>query len=435
MHLPLDEICRKCLLSPLLRRSPRCYITAHLISGARIPSPQKYFPARSLQLPILSSCTTTFSVRIMALDSTALLQLVLSLAWTCLSDTPVTQKHPYFTRFITSQAVLEEIASVTSLFFAPGLFEALEATAPPTIQYFKTLPTEPTKSWAVYLLVFEKPNHRPRIYIGSGTASSYGVSVRFYHYDHQYTLPTYVQKALDEGYTIVHKGLLCWASIPTPSLQPRIRLLFLAIEAALSFAFWTMRTTKNDYGMAHICPWPVHNIDALDSFEYDGCCSHCCLNEGIVGDFGLSAEDLEAQAIQKKEIRAVKQAVRNANYHYKQMATNRDEYLDEMELRKRNHRAQNIEKHRERERNHNAKHKANKTYYCELCKVACHKKSDLEVHNNTRKHLVKANDLATKRHKCLPCAYATDRLSSYNDHLKSKRHLKEMAALSSSELD
>jgi hypothetical protein len=47
-------------------------------------------------------------------------------------------------------------------------------------------------------------------------------------------MPMHVEKALNEGYTIVHKGLLCWSSIPTAALQPRIRLLFVALDTAFS---------------------------------------------------------------------------------------------------------------------------------------------------------------------------------------------------------
>lgn len=103
-----------------------------------------------------------------------------------------------------------------------------------------------------------------------------------------------------------------------------------------------------------------------------------------------------------------------------------------MAIRVRNHRTRDPEKHRKQERPANAQHKVNKTYYCQLCKAACHKQSDLTEPNKTRKHLCKANNLATKPHQCIPCTFASDRLSNLNDHLKSKRHLKEMAALSSS---
>jgi hypothetical protein len=200
----------------------------------------------------------------MAFEAATLLQLVLSWTWTCLFITPVTQKNPLFSQIIPSQAVLEELASMISLQFAPGLFEVLQGPAPPTILYFQTLLTLPIDVWAVYLLVLTKSGHRPRIYIGSGTSSAVGVHSRFHQYDERTQLPYYVQKSLDKGYEIVHKGLLCWISIPKPSLQPRIQSLFLTLEAALAYIFWVIRTVTKGYGMAHMCHWDWKTL------EYDG---------------------------------------------------------------------------------------------------------------------------------------------------------------------
>jgi hypothetical protein len=365
----------------------------------------------------------------MAFEAATLLQLILLITWTVLSDTPANQKNTLFTQFFTSEAVFGEIAATASLVFAPNLLNVLRAAAPPTVQYFKTLPTEISNRWAIYLLVLEKSGCRPRVYIGSGTNTQGGIQARFHQYDILYQLPKYVQIAVDEGYIIAHKGLLCWMTMPAPALQPMLRLLFLALEATFSYVFWAMKTVTKGYGMAHIC---LRDREILD---YDGLCSHCCLYEGIRGDFDLSAEQLEASAIQKKETRAEKQTVHNSNYHHKQMETNHDEYLEEMAERVRNHRAQNPEKFRAQERANNARNKDIKKYFCKLCKVACQKKSDLDVHLETRSHKNRASNFATKPHKCFPCSWGTDRLSNMNDHRKSKRHLMNVAASPSSELD
>jgi hypothetical protein len=219
---------------------------------------------------------------------------VLSITWTCLSDTPFNQKNTLFARFFTSQAVFEEVASTASLVFSPGLFEVLQGATPPTIQFFKSLPTDTSSRWGVYVIVLEKPSCRSRIYIGSGTNSIGGVRSRLKQYDDGLLLPRYIEYALDEGYTIVHKGLLCWIPKPTAATQPVNRLLFVALEATFAYIFWAMRTRTRDYGMGHICLWDRNTL------EYDGCSSHCCLNEAILGDFDLSAEQLETQAIEKE---------------------------------------------------------------------------------------------------------------------------------------
>jgi hypothetical protein len=157
------------------------------------------------------------------------------------------------------------------------------------IQYFKGLPADFSKRWAIYLLVLEKDNCWPKVYIGSGTNGTEGVSSRIGQYRRLELLPRYLGKALDEGHTIVHKGLLCWCSIPNAALQPMFRLLFLILEAAFSYMFWAMKAVTKDYGMVHICLWDRNTL------EYDGLRSHYYL-QGVSGDFKLSAKEIEALA-------------------------------------------------------------------------------------------------------------------------------------------
>jgi hypothetical protein len=146
------------------------------------------------QLPSLPGLRGTFK---MALDGTTPLQLVLLLTWTCLSTCPPPKKHPIFTQLLPSQVNLEQLLSSTSLVFAPGLFEVLQSSTPPTASYFKTLPTKCTKLWAIYLLVLERPGCRPKIYIGSGTNTRRGVSERFttYNSEGHTSIPHYVARA------------------------------------------------------------------------------------------------------------------------------------------------------------------------------------------------------------------------------------------------
>lgn len=252
----------------------------------------------------------------MALTATTILQFVMLVTWTCLSDTPFNQKNTMFARFFTSLSVLEGIASTASLEFAPGLFEVLQAATPPTIKLFKSLPTDVLSRWGVYVLVLEKPLCRPRLYISSGTNSFGGVRTRLKQYDDGFLIPQYVQASLDEGYTIVHKGLLCWIPHPTTTLVPINRLLIIALEATFAYMFWAMKARLGDYGMGHICLWDRSTL------EYDGLCSHPCLNEGIHGDFDMTPEQLEAYAAEREQKRVILKAENNSSWHYKQMETN-----------------------------------------------------------------------------------------------------------------
>jgi hypothetical protein len=74
----------------------------------------------------------------MAFEAPNILVLVLLLVWKVLNDTPDNRKHGYFKRYIPSLKDLDQIVSTVSLEFAPGLWNVLRASTPPTVQYFKT---------------------------------------------------------------------------------------------------------------------------------------------------------------------------------------------------------------------------------------------------------------------------------------------------------
>jgi hypothetical protein len=71
-----------------------------------------------------------------------------------------------------------------------------------------------------------------------------------------------MNQALKEGYTITHKGLLLSSPLPAAIDVARFRLLYVAMEVAFSFHFWTMNSRLKDYGIGDCCPW------ALDQFTY-----------------------------------------------------------------------------------------------------------------------------------------------------------------------
>jgi hypothetical protein len=94
----------------------------------------------------------------------------------CLFTTPANQKNALIAQIFPSQSVLQAIASTVSITFAPGLWEILQAAAPPAIQHFKNLraPLDTDWLWAIYLVLLEKPGRRPKIYIGSWTGKNWG---------------------------------------------------------------------------------------------------------------------------------------------------------------------------------------------------------------------------------------------------------------------
>lgn len=361
----------------------------------------------------------------MAFTAATVFQLVCLVTWTVLSTTPNNEKHTVFAQFFTSLASIESTASTASLSFAIGLFEVLQATAPPTIWFFKGLPTKSSSSlkdlWVLYALVLEKNGCRPKIYIGSATSASGGARQRFQQYDLGLLIPRYVQDAFDAGYTITHKGLLCWIARPSAALVPVSRLLFLALEAAFAYIFWAMRSRTRHWGMGHICFWDRHTL------EYDGLCSHCSLNEGIHGDFDLSAEQLEAQAVDKENKRLKMKADNATNHHHKQMETNYADYIDNAIGRKMKSRALNPDLDRKAETARNAKARAEKSFHCVRCDLSFTRQTVLEDHYKTEKHIRKEHE-HNNPFRCGPCNIGYANQSNLTRHYKSDRHIANVAA-------
>jgi hypothetical protein len=194
----------------------------------------------------------------MGFKSTSILKLVLTLCWVATCFTSSDSKNYLFDKVFTGQDILETIAALTTLTFAPSLFDILKSSTAPTIAALKTipanaLPTSLSKIWAVYILVFEKPDSKPRIYIGSGTSQA-GVKhwLNQYKGSAMYVLPQYVQTALEEGYVITHQGLLCCCPIPHLALEAKLRLLLVGIEATLTYALWALRSKKSYHGRSSI---------------------------------------------------------------------------------------------------------------------------------------------------------------------------------------
>lgn len=191
----------------------------------------------------------------------AILEYMVWLLWTCISETRPKLKNPVFDMVLTSSATIAQLMASSLIVFAPGLLDVLHSETPPAVAYFINLPTDVVKLWAVYVLVLTKPNCRPRIYVGSGTAKKRGVELRFSQYDTKRALPRSIERALDEGYTIISKGLLAWAPIPSATLRFPVRALFLALESIFSLTLWAMASRTKDYDMPHICPWDLSPME------------------------------------------------------------------------------------------------------------------------------------------------------------------------------
>lgn len=363
-----------------------------------------------------------------ALSATDILTFVCILTWNCLCDTPFMGKNVLFARFFTSLDMLTEIASAASLCFAPGLLDVVQAAAPPSITFFKSLPTDTFQRWAIYALVLEKDGCRPRLYIGSATNLTGGVRARLKQYDDGFLIPEYVQKSLDEGFVIEHKGLLCWISIPTASMAPIRRLLFFALEATFSFLFWAMKARLGDYSMGHICLWGRFDM------EYTGLCSHCCLNEAIIGDFDMTAEQLEAQAADKEAERVALKAENATNWHHKQMETNYADYMEDSLARVQKSRANNPGRDAKIQAARSQKAREEDTFPCTDCNLSYGKKQNLDIHLASERHRRKVNGEQLEFY-CDDCDLGYHNKSNLTRHNKSEKHKDNVAASSSAPLE
>jgi hypothetical protein len=256
----------------------------------------------------------------------------------------------------------------------------------------------------VYLLDLEKPNCKPRIYIRSGTAIDNGVTARFDQYNKHVWLPSYVETTLDDGYVIVHKGLLCWMPVPLAIDVPILRTLFLALEATFAFVFWAMvGKTKHGYGMAQMCNW------ARDTLEYDGLCSHNALSEGTVGDLNLSAEEVKARTCDFLQRKA--DDVRE--YRERAKTDESEEYHAKLREQRKKHLENNPGAQAKADKKCRKKAVAEKKHYCAICDHAFTKKVKLT------KHLAGPQHASRVAKRCVLCSHTFGKPAELKRHLTS----------------
>ncbi|KAJ5010208.1 Protein pyrABCN [Colletotrichum sp. SAR 10_99] len=323
--------------------------------------------------------------------------LVISHTWQTLSETEPWDKNTFFDRFFSTVEELATAFDNAKISFAPGLFDALQADDPPSIEWFQSLPGLGSQTvWGVYALTLEKPEHQPRLYASSGTNSarhsSGGVKARFNNYDNRTFLPRYVQLALEDGFTITHKALLCTAPVPPVPIFPH--------------------SSKS-----HLSPW-------ADGFEYVGLCSHSALKDGIFVDANdLTPEKMEEYAIAHEEKRIKLKAMNNSSWHHKQMATNYAEYITNANDRVYKSRALHPDRDNARARKQRADAIAAKTFHCHDCDISVGSQKSLDDHLKTPKHERKLKEEeAPPKFFCTPCNVSYHNQSNLTRHMFTARH-------------
>lgn len=189
------------------------------------------------------------------------------------------------------------------LSIAPGLADVLSSSSPPSHDFFKTLPqpSRHNKQWAVYILLLERPDSKPNLYVGSGTNALDGVQARAQGYNSgNGPWSQHTQKALDEGYVVSSFGLLCWINLPPAEQVLRQRARVLVLEAVLAIHFNACRETIIDkLCIDDFYLWDRANVD------WDPLCGHLSITEKVAANIDLSeAELILAAAARKERIRS-----------------------------------------------------------------------------------------------------------------------------------
>ena len=337
-------------------------------------------------------------------------------------------KHPAFNMILTDEDAIETL--LADVEFDPKLAEAMLRDTPPTLAWFKSLPKyeKGNHVWAVYVLVLERKHHRPKIYVGVSTKATTGVQSRFNDYDNGKKFGSLVQVAIDDGYKLTHKALLCWSAIPSAGAVYPLATLFKALEALFTAFFNAVKSQALLYGLPLLCPW---NVDAL---EYDRTCSHSALTEGIRGALdGLTpAQIKEKEVILEEHRRAVQKALSDSGY----MAKKGREYYARNKAEGRSEwfavlRARNMKSR--------TKAKAEKRFMCKTCGVVKDCNLHLQIHYNTPRHkqrvagtLIQFSNAdwsgrreharAMKTHHCKPCGYSFHDRYTLDQHCTTQKH-------------
>lgn len=346
-------------------------------------------------------------------DAAGIAALIISLAWVCVGTKSFI--NPTFRVALPSLNVLEDIFGLLGPSFAPGLFELLNAAAPATISWFRSLPPVPVSRqiWGVYAFVMEKQGDRPRLYVGSRTAETAGVRSRMLqHLDGISQVPARVARAKTEGFVLTHIGLLAWCDTPPAANIPRARAVILAMEAALTGVLGAIIPSSAGFSLpVDFCPW------SRDQLLWVGLCTHNCLLETLHGDLNLSAAQLEEMAAVRRE-RA--RTYHNEYYH--------ETLADDPEYKRR--RAQYNKKQLPGTIARQAAAKVVKQHYCPPCDVNARDASELDRHLGTPRHAqTVARGGKALPWKCVPCGKQWPYKSDYNAHCKLKMHQAKVAQL------
>lgn len=197
----------------------------------------------------------------MLLDAEDVDTLFVLLIWATI-NTPA-HINTLFRQVLTSKDAIAAITGYADISFHNNVFQVLNSDTAPPIEWLKSFPqTLPANDlFGVYFLLFEKPESKPIMYVGSRTSQSRGLAGRIQsHLNANISnMPSLVKVAYDTGYTLTHHGVFASCPTPQPADTPVLRLLLIALETAFTFVFWALPNRTTHYGLPDksILPWDI----------------------------------------------------------------------------------------------------------------------------------------------------------------------------------
>jgi len=230
-----------------------------------------------------------------------------------------------------------------------------------------------------------------------------------------------MSKKLSTKDTLSFKRVLCWIPIPSAALQPKIRLLFIALEATFSYVLWAMRTTKGNHVMTHIYPGPSISMTGLE-------CSNMRASVRIAASTKVSRATLNFLRMMSKLwlFKRNRTAPRNKLLVVRTIIKCRWGIIVTSIFIERLPEAPREELSTQKKSRHEIKKPPKST---ELIKPTIssfaiqlgQRCPTLTDHNNSKKHLGKAAQMADpkNKHSCILCVYATRKSTDLKNYLKS----------------
>jgi hypothetical protein len=212
-------------------------------------------------------------------------------------DAPAWYLSAGYKELFKDATVYADVVSSSPLTVAPIISDLLTSTSPPTsVQFMSNLPLFGKKKlWGAYGLVLKKDGSPDKLYVGTGLDARDGVYSRLDCYKHLRRLPRFVERALEDGYTITASGLLCWTDLPTPSLAPRLNARFKMLESVFTILLRASFPTSCDFYIEDFFLWKGQAV------PWGPLCSHLPLVERIRFDVDLTQQQLDEIAEARKQ--------------------------------------------------------------------------------------------------------------------------------------